>query len=214
MTDAISVVAFLHVAGVFPERDPLGLRKSQQSRFRLIQEWPDQLDLAVEYRRADPLHSAQTFTARSPEKAQKKKLGLVIGVMGQSHGRNFQPLGGTAEKVMPQIPGGHLDGQLLPVPVAEDVASFNHARESQTSGGDLDELFIGIAFHAAKLMIEVGHDQTPVMPGIKPMQQMKQHHGVHPARNGDEDGLPTDKKIFAKEGCFDLTQQVAHAVML
>ena len=109
------------LATALVHQDPLGITKQDfifqgellQLILGLVKQRSDQFDPGICRRRIPPFHTAQPFPTASAQQTQKKQFQLVILVMSQCHGRNFQSRRSLREKRVSQFARGHFDGKLL-----------------------------------------------------------------------------------------------------
>jgi hypothetical protein len=115
---------------------------------------------------------------------------------------------------MTQIARGHFEGNTAPLCRRSHRSPARQIWQSKRAGGVADEAFIRVALSSAKLVIEVSHEKPPSGLRRDPVQQMKQRHGIHPARNGDKNPFAAPEQLSGDDGLLDVIHKVLHMAML
>jgi len=91
----------LRIRGIFAEGEALLFGETAQGGFGLIEQWANQLNFGITYRRAGPPHSGKAFTTRAAEQTKEEQLDLVIGMVPQRNGADLRSPGLAGEEIVP-----------------------------------------------------------------------------------------------------------------
>src|SRR5690348_7496445 len=98
MANAIAQEVSGGVARVFAKGNFLGDGERAKFGFGLIEEWTNQFNARTGRRTAAPFHPGQSFTTAAAQDAEKKKFNLIVGVMRERDGFNFESFRRAREK--------------------------------------------------------------------------------------------------------------------
>ena len=168
----------------------------------------------VRRRRIGPLHPGQPAAARAAQQTQEEQLHLVVRLMGQGDGLDPSLTRRTGQEPVPDLAGRHLDRNVLFRGKPPYVCPRARERQPQSFCGRADQPFVRIACPPPKLVVEMRDVQAPAMFRRQPGHQLQQHHRVHAARHGNQDGLPGSEETPLPDGSLDALHQVTHGVML
>jgi len=101
--------------------------------------------------------------------------------MGESDDFAFSREDGLGEEQVPQIPSGHFEGEAVRTGVGADIRAIGVKRQAEALGGDGDKSLVLVAFVAAKLVVEVGDLEAPIMLAGEVVEQVEQNHGIDPS---------------------------------
>ena len=134
--------------------------------------------------------------------------------MREGDGGNMVGGGNPREKFMTQLAGRHLDGLAGLRGGDFDIRAAGLKRPPEDGCGLPDELFVGVAGTAPQSVIEVGNDNFPVVGRGQRMQRVQEHHGIHAAGDGSQNGLAAREQTPLLHGHGDTLKEFGHASIL
>ena len=135
-------------------------------------------------------------------------------MMSQSDGAATQLPRNLRQKRVPQFPRRHLDGDSTFSRERFHIATTNMKLQPQPCRRRLHQFLVRVAASPAQLMIEMRHDQFPLMSFGELSQDMKQHHRIQPAGHSHENLPATAKQSSLADRKFNTLQQIHQATML
>ena len=116
--------------------------------------------------------------------------------------------GRPRQKLMPQLPGRHLQRQPRGMGEGLHVRALHGHRQLQGGGCLPDQLFIQVAAASAQLVIKMRHGQLPPLRRRQGIQDVQQHHGIQPAGYRHQPAPPAPEqppRLHARRHLLDKT---------
>jgi hypothetical protein len=205
--NAVAGDAQAGIGGILGMRNGVFAGEGLEGGFRLFEQWTDEHDFWIFWRRIGWSHAGEAFTSRAAQEAEKKQFHLVVRMMRQGDVRDVAAGGSAREKLVAHFARGHFGGETGAAREILDIGLSDNNGQPEGLGGIAHEAFVGIGSGAAQPVVQVGDSEPPAAGRSEALEQGEQHHGIQAAGNRDKDFLPVAEKLFRTEAGFEALRQ-------